>query len=64
MQTVYTIAETALMMKVSSDTIERLIKNGKLSATKFGAQWRISEDQLNEYIQSRTLKARKIKAAI
>lgn len=63
MQTVYTIPEVAAQMKVSPDTIERLIKTGKLSATKFGAQWRISEDQLNEYLLSRTLKAKKIKAA-
>lgn len=60
----YTINEVAIICKVSSYTIERLIKSQKLSATKIGSQWRISEDQLDEYLESRTLKAKKLKSAI
>lgn len=63
-QNLYTPIEVAERLKVSVDTIKRLIKNGKLSATKIGGQWRISEDQLNEYIESRTIKAKKLKIAI
>ena len=60
MTTFYTIAEVAKCLRVSVDTIERLIKNEKLTAVKVGAQWRIDQEAIDQYTKSRTLKAKKL----
>ena len=57
--TYFTILEVAGLLKVSKDTIQRAIKARHLSAIKVGAQWRISETQIQEYLAHRTLKAKK-----
>lgn len=40
-QEVYTTAETQKILKVSSSTLKRLIKNGLIRAHKVGGQYRI-----------------------
>ena len=46
---VYTIAQVALKLGVSTKTVYRYIESGKLKATKLG-QWRVKEEDLNKLI--------------
>lgn len=39
--TVYTTAETQVILKISSSTIKRLLKKGLIRANKVGGQYRI-----------------------
>ena len=57
--TLYTMKEITEKLKVSSETVVREIKAGRLQAIKIGKQWRFSEDQIDTYILSRTTKKKK-----
>lgn len=51
----FTTAEVAEKLNLSEKTIRNLIDSGELKAFKFGRVYRISEEQLNNFInQSRT----------
>ena len=52
MSKVYTIQEVAEMLKVEDDNVRHLVKRGALRSFKAGMQYRITEDALNEYIES------------
>lgn len=43
--------EVAEKLRVSNETVSRLIKKGKLPAIKVGGQYRIAEDQYSAFIQ-------------
>lgn len=49
MEKLYTLQETADLLKVSTRTVLRYIKSGKLKATKIG-QWRINEISLHDFL--------------
>lgn len=49
MDKIYTLQETADLLKVSTRTVLRYIKDRKLKATKIG-QWRIAESALNKFL--------------
>jgi excisionase family DNA binding protein len=55
----YTVTEIATQLKVHPDTVESIIKRKELTAIKFGRQWRVSEQELESYLESRTIKAKK-----
>lgn len=46
----YTINEAAEMLRVSDDTIRRMIKAKELSAVKVHGNWRIRRESLDKYI--------------
>ena len=46
----YTIEEVAAILRVNPATVRQLIASGELNATKVGRQYRISEQQLQDYI--------------
>ena len=48
-----TPAEVAEMLRVSSMTVYRLIKSGDLRAARIGKSYRISEDDVDAYLQAR-----------
>jgi excisionase family DNA binding protein len=48
---VLTIAEAAERLKVSTKTIERLLRSGELPAGKIGRQWRISSAILDQLVR-------------
>ncbi|QRV02468.1 helix-turn-helix domain-containing protein [Arcanobacterium phocisimile] len=54
MQKFLTIADVAENLSVSAGQVRTLIKNGELSAIQVGGrgQWRISEQAVEEYIQT------------
>lgn len=56
--TLYSINEVATHLKVHPDTISSLIRDGKIAAAKIGKQWRISEEAINDYMKSRTIKVK------
>jgi len=49
MERLYTLQEVADLLKVSTRTVLRYIKAGKLKATKIG-QWRISENNIKDFL--------------
>ena len=59
----YTLAEVVENLKVSDNTVRRAIDKGDLHAYKIGKLWRISEDQLNNYLAKRTVSNLKRKKA-
>lgn len=56
---IYTVDEAAKVLKVSNMTLYRYIKAGKLRAAKFGKEWRITEENLKNFIDSMTPGERK-----
>lgn len=51
MDEIYTPKEVAAMIKVSERTVNEWLRNGKLRASKLGRQWRITEQQLNDFLK-------------
>ena len=47
---VYTIAEAAKLLRVSDDTIRRMISSGELEAHQVRRQWRIPKKALEKYL--------------
>jgi excisionase family DNA binding protein len=46
----FTIREAATMLKVSTDTIRRMIRRGELETTRVGVQIRIKASSLQRYL--------------
>lgn len=46
-----TIAEVASMMRVSKMTVYRLVHNGDLPAVRVGRSFRVTEDDVNDYLR-------------
>lgn len=61
MESILTLPELATFLKVSEDTIYRLISDKKIEAMKVGSQWRFTEEQVKDYLDSRTIKVVKRK---
>jgi excisionase family DNA binding protein len=51
---VYTIPEACKLLKVSDDTIRRMIKSGQLEAVKVRGQWRIKKASLDKLLKKKT----------
>ena len=49
----YTSKEIAEILKLSNYTIGEYIRSGKLKAIKFGRVWRVSENQLKQFLESK-----------
>ena len=50
-----TVAEVAAIMRVSSMTVYRLIKNGDLPALRVGKNYRIRESDVDDYLSERSV---------
>ncbi len=46
-----TVAEVAAMMRVSKMTVYRLVHNGDLPAVRVGRSFRVTEDDVHEYLR-------------
>lgn len=46
-----TVAEVATMMRVSKMTVYRLVHGGDLPAVRVGRSFRVSEDDVQEYLR-------------
>jgi excisionase family DNA binding protein len=49
--TFLTIAEVAAKMRVSKMTVYRLVHGGELPALRVGRSFRVTEDDVNEYLR-------------
>lgn len=47
-----TVAEVASVMRVSKMTVYRLVHNGDLPAVRVGRSFRVTEEDVNEYLRS------------
>ena len=46
-----TVAEVAQTMRVSKMTVYRLVHSGELPAVRVGRSFRVTEDDVNEYLR-------------
>jgi excisionase family DNA binding protein len=51
MNNIYTVEEVASILKLSKRSIYTYIKDGKLKAKLIGNKWRITEENLNKFMQ-------------
>ena len=58
MEKLFTLKETAKILRVSERTIMRYLKSGKLKASKLG-QWRIKESDLEKFLKENSNVKRK-----
>ena len=47
----YTLQEVAQIMKVHRGTIYRYVNSGKLKATKYGKEYRVTKESLESFIE-------------
>lgn len=52
--TVYTLDELSELLKVTKRTLYNYVRSGKLEAVKVGREWRVTEDQLRNFLQRKT----------
>jgi excisionase family DNA binding protein len=52
-----TVAEVARQLRVSNMTVYRLVKSGQLAAVRVGRGYRIREQDLQRYLESRYMDA-------
>ena len=52
--TIYTLQEASAIVKISERTLREYIKQGKLKAVKLGNYWRITEENLVEFMKHGT----------
>jgi len=50
----YTLEEVADILRVSVQTVRRMIADGELQAKKIRGQWRVEKEVLEEYIRSQS----------
>ena len=46
-----TIADVASILKVSQPTVRTLVREGKIKSERFGKQWMIDKEDLDQYIK-------------
>jgi excisionase family DNA binding protein len=47
----YTTEEIADLLKISAKTVREMIKSKRLQAVRVGKEYRITEDQIRQYIK-------------
>lgn len=47
-----TVAEVAAVMRVSKMTVYRLVHSGELPAVRVGRSFRVTEEDVNEYLKN------------
>ena len=53
---IYTTTETQVLLKISSSTMKRLLKNGLIKANKVGGQYRILGKEIIKLVSPETEK--------
>ena len=57
-ETYFTVEEVAERLKVSNMTVYRWIKAGSLDAYKLGGEFRITERDINQFLEDRRFRAK------
>lgn len=55
--TIYTVSEVARILKLSTITVYKFIREQKLEAIEFNGHYRISSQSLETFINEHTIKA-------
>ena len=50
-----TVMEVAAVMRVSRMTVYRLIRRGQLTAVRIGRNYRVTQDDLERYLESQSV---------
>jgi PTS system nitrogen regulatory IIA component len=50
-QTLLTIEEVADFLRLSKDTVYRMVQSGKIPASKVGTQWRFRRDEVESWLE-------------
>jgi excisionase family DNA binding protein len=48
---IYTLEELEQILKIPIFTLRKYLRNGNLRGSKIGKHWRVSEDQLDQFLQ-------------
>ena len=56
----WTINELTKFLKLSYPTVQKLVKNRKLSALRIGKKWRVTQEALDEFIGTKKPNRQKI----
>ena len=51
MQNLLTIEEVADFLRLSKDTVYRMVQSGKIPASKVGTQWRFRRDEVESWLE-------------
>lgn len=51
MQNLLTVKEVAALLRVSAQTLYKMLDNGEIPAVKVGSQWRFDRDRIREWLQ-------------
>lgn len=54
MEKLYTVTELMEILQVSNKTLYRYFSSGKLKGSKIGKSWRVSQTQLDEFLNKET----------
>lgn len=46
----YTVPELIKILKISQNTVLKLLRNGEIKGVKIGHSWRVSEENLRTFI--------------
>ena len=57
MDKIYSVRETAQILSLNEETLRRYIKAGKIRASKIGKVWRIQEEDIKAFLDSKTQEA-------
>jgi len=62
-ETYFTVEEVAERLKVSHMTVYRWIKTGSLGAYKLGGEFRITEGDIDQFLEERRFRAKGVSDA-
>jgi len=53
MENLLTVKEVAELLRLSPQTLYKMLKQGKISAIKIGSQWRFDSEQIRSWLNDR-----------
>lgn len=56
---IYRVKQVAEHLMIDEDTVTKLIRNRELAAKKVGREWRITEEDVKEYLDSKKITRRR-----
>ncbi len=49
----YTVKEVAKRLRLSEETVKRLLRKKEIPGSKFGGSWRIDKQQFDHYLEEK-----------
>ncbi len=54
MQNLLTVKEVAALLRVSAQTLYKMLEQGEIPAVKVGSQWRFDRDRIRDWLAQRS----------